>query len=61
MGKTAQASISKIRKHVHANPREFVTASEGQNIFCKLCKVLVSCVKQFIVESRKMGKTSRGN
>lgn len=34
MGKTAQASVSKIRKHVHAHPREFILATEGEHIFC---------------------------
>ena len=34
MGKTAHASVPKIGKYVHAHPREFVVAADGQNIFC---------------------------
>ena len=34
MGKTAQASISKIRKHVHAHRRKFIVATDDHNLFC---------------------------
>ena len=30
---TAQASVSKIRKHVHAHPRELAVAVDGQTVF----------------------------
>ena len=36
ISETAKASVSKIRKHVHANPRELVVAANCHNIFCIL-------------------------
>jgi len=34
MSKTIQARVLKIRKHVHAHPREIIMTADGQTIFC---------------------------